>query len=112
MTSSLHLAHNSILYRLHHISVSRFPHKAFNPNNLNQQSTMSTAIIPGPASDGPTPLGRYRLLSPLASIRVSPLALGGMSIGDKWGNSTKEASFKVMDAYYEAGGNFIDTSNA
>lgn len=73
---------------------------------------MSTAIIPGPASDGPTPLGRYRLLSPLASIRVSPLALGGMSIGDKWGNSTKEASFKVMDAYYEAGGNFIDTSNA
>ena len=39
-----------------------------------------------------------------------------MSIGDKWGDGgmgamDKEASFKLLDAYYEAGGNFIDTAN-
>ncbi|KAI0044552.1 arylalcohol dehydrogenase [Auriscalpium vulgare] len=65
--------------------------------------------------EAPTPLGRYRLLSPRASIRVSPIALGAMSIGDKWdkmGKMDKEASFKLLDAYYDAGGNFIDTANA
>lgn len=31
-----------------------------------------------------SPLGRYRLLSLTASIRVSPLCLGGMSFGDVW----------------------------
>ncbi|KAG5219944.1 Aldo/keto reductase [Salix suchowensis] len=39
-----------------------------------------------------------------------------MSIGDKWeaygmGTMNKEASFKLLDAYYEKGGNFIDTAN-
>jgi aryl-alcohol dehydrogenase-like predicted oxidoreductase len=38
-----------------------------------------------------------------------------MSIGDKWnefmGSMNKEASFKLLDAFYEAGGNFIDTAN-
>ena len=39
-----------------------------------------------------------------------------MSIGDKWesigmGSMTKEASFKLLDAYFDAGGNFIDTAN-
>jgi len=32
----------------------------------------------------PTPLGLYRALSKNASIHVSPLVLGGMSIGDAW----------------------------
>ena len=63
-----------------------------------------------------TALGRYRVLSPQAGIRVSPLQLGAMSIGDKWdkygmGSMDKESSFKLLDAFYEAGGNFIDTSN-
>ncbi|TCD60117.1 hypothetical protein EIP91_010705 [Steccherinum ochraceum] len=63
-----------------------------------------------------TKLGRYRQLAPLAGVHVSPIALGGMSIGDKWekvgmGSMTKEQSFKLLDAYYEAGGNFIDTAN-
>ena len=63
-----------------------------------------------------TLLNRYRVLSPLAGVRVSPLQLGAMSIGDKWekfgmGAMSKESSFKLLDAYYEAGGNFIDTSN-
>ena len=63
-----------------------------------------------------TALGRYRVLSPLAGIRVSPLQLGAMSIGDKWeslgmGSMDKESSFKLLDAFFDAGGNFIDTAN-
>jgi hypothetical protein len=64
---------------------------------------------------------------------VSPLQLGAMSIGDKWqdygmGSMDKESSFKLLDAYFDAGvsslsalfsppslilyqGNFIDTAN-
>lgn len=64
----------------------------------------------------PTKLGRHRQLSPLAGLHVSPIALGAMSVGDKWGQfgmgqSDKESSFKLLDAFYEAGGNFIDTAN-
>lgn len=69
------------------------------------------APVPKPTSR----LARYRVLSPHASIHVSPLQLGAMSIGDKWnefmGSMNKEASFKLLDAFYEAGGNFIDTAN-
>ncbi|KAH0831887.1 NADP-dependent oxidoreductase domain-containing protein [Lanmaoa asiatica] len=70
------------------------------------------APVPKPESR----LARYRVLSPHASVHVSPLQLGGMSIGDKWeqfgmGGMNKESSFKLMDAYFEAGGNFIDTAN-
>ncbi|KAF4610294.1 hypothetical protein D9613_010351 [Agrocybe pediades] len=63
-----------------------------------------------------TNLGRYRLFSPTAGVHVSPIALGAGSIGDKWtnlgmGSMDKESSFKLLDAYYDAGGNFIDTAN-
>jgi aryl-alcohol dehydrogenase-like predicted oxidoreductase len=39
-----------------------------------------------------------------------------MSIGDQWhkyglGSMTKEESFKLLDAYFDLGGNFIDTAN-
>jgi len=38
-----------------------------------------------------------------------------MSIGDKWaktfGAMDKESSFKLLDAYFNSGGNFIDTAN-
>ncbi|TFK49871.1 Aldo/keto reductase [Heliocybe sulcata] len=69
-----------------------------------------------PAPPPPTKLGRWRNLSPLASVTVSPLCLGGMSIGDKWGEygygaMNKETSFKLLNAYFDAGGNFIDTAN-
>ncbi|ORX38519.1 putative aryl-alcohol dehydrogenase [Kockovaella imperatae] len=71
-----------------------------------------------PAAPKPkTALGTYRLLSPSASIRVSPLALGAMSLGDQWtgymgGKGLGQAeSEKLLDAFYEAGGNFIDTAN-
>lgn len=64
-----------------------------------------------------TKLGRYRQLAPLAGVHVSPICLGAMNIGDKWskigmGAMDKEQSFKLLDAYYEAGGNFIDTANS
>jgi aryl-alcohol dehydrogenase-like predicted oxidoreductase len=67
---------------------------------------------PNPA----TKLGHYRALAPLAGVHVSPIQLGAMSIGDKWealgmGSMNKDSSFKLLDAYFEAGGNFIDTAN-
>ncbi|KAK8854467.1 hypothetical protein IAR55_003205 [Kwoniella newhampshirensis] len=62
-----------------------------------------------------TPLGYRRILSPTAGIRVSPLCLGGMSLGTKWadrtGEITKDEAFALLDAFYEAGGNFIDVAN-
>ncbi|KAH8114669.1 Aldo/keto reductase [Phellopilus nigrolimitatus] len=74
---------------------------------------MSLWTAPPPPA---TPLGRYRVLSPLAGVRVSPLQLGAMSIGDQWaplgmGSMDKEASFKLLDAFYDAGGNFMDTAS-
>lgn len=63
----------------------------------------------------PTELGRLRVLSSTAGVRVSPLQLGAMSIGEAWagmmGSMNKESAFKLLDAFYEAGGNFIDTAN-
>ncbi|KAJ0273419.1 hypothetical protein COL940_009872 [Colletotrichum noveboracense] len=63
----------------------------------------------------PTELGRYRILSPKCGLRVSPLQLGGMSIGDAWssfmGSMNKERAFELLDAFVAAGGNFIDTAN-
>ena len=77
---------------------------------------MSTSTLWGPAPPPPTKLGRHRQLSPLAAVHVSPICLGGMSIGDKWANAgfgamDKNSSFKLLNAFYEAGGNFIDTAN-
>ncbi|KAJ7152189.1 hypothetical protein C8R43DRAFT_886326, partial [Mycena crocata] len=55
---------------------------------------------------------------PLAGIHVSPLQLGSASIaiGNKWGalgmgEMDEESSFKLLDAYFDNGGNFIDTAN-
>ena len=68
---------------------------------------MSTSLwtIPSPPA---SKLARYRTLSPLAGVRVSPICLGGMSIGDKWhefglGAMDKENSFKLLDAYFDLG---------
>ncbi|KAK1145075.1 putative aryl-alcohol dehydrogenase aad14 [Aspergillus melleus] len=71
------------------------------------------AFMPAPSPS--TELGRYRVLSSTAGIRVSPLQLGAMSIGSAWssamGSMDKEASFALLDAFVAAGGNFIDTAN-
>ncbi|KAK7456482.1 putative aryl-alcohol dehydrogenase aad14 [Stygiomarasmius scandens] len=67
-----------------------------------------------PAPPPPTDLGLYRVLSPRAGIRVSPFCLGAMTFGNKWnnfmGSISKEASFELLDAFYDMGGNFIDTA--
>ena len=69
-----------------------------------------------PLPEPPTELGRLRILSKTAGIRVSPLILGGASIGDAWsgfmGSMNKEQAFELLDAFYEAGGNCIDTANS
>lgn len=67
------------------------------------------------APEPTTPLGRLRVLSTTAGVRVSPLQLGGMSIGNAWssfmGSMDKAQAFSLLDAFVAAGGNFIDTSN-
>ncbi|KAF9690930.1 hypothetical protein EKO04_011113 [Ascochyta lentis] len=59
-------------------------------------------------------LGRHRVLSPTAGVRVSPLCLGSMNFGESWkgalGECTKETAFAMLDYFYEKGGNFIDTA--
>ena len=86
-------------------------------NGLRHLSPRLISLIMfAPAPEPPTRLGYYRQLAPRAAIHVSPIVLGGMSIGDKWGeigmgSMNKESSFKLLDAYFQAGGNFIDTAN-
>ena len=41
-------------------------------------------------------------------LEISEVALGAMNFGT---TTSKEESYKVLDAYVDMGGNFIDTSN-
>ncbi|BBI33535.1 aldo/keto reductase [Cohnella abietis] len=53
----------------------------------------------------------YKLLGK-SGLRVSDIALGTMTFGDRWGfGADKMESRKIFDAYVEAGGNLIDTAN-
>ncbi len=76
------------------------------------------------------PLAYLRILSPTAGgmsrflpytlsnpsvVKVSPLALGTWSLGDKWsaftgGGANQDEAFKYLDVYRDAGGNFVDTA--
>ncbi|KAF5981880.1 alcohol dehydrogenase [Fusarium coicis] len=60
-----------------------------------------------------TPLGFHRILSPTAGVKVSPICLGGISIGHEWKFYTgkNEEPFKLLDAFYDIGGNLIDTAS-
>ncbi|GAA3291826.1 hypothetical protein GCM10020295_09600 [Streptomyces cinereospinus] len=54
---------------------------------------------------------RYTLFGK-TGLRVSELSLGAMTIGDDWGwGADQETSARIVRAYAEAGGNFIDTAN-
>jgi aryl-alcohol dehydrogenase-like predicted oxidoreductase len=55
---------------------------------------------------------RYKLLG-RTGVRVSELCLGAGTFGTNWGaiGSDKEESRRIFDAYVQAGGNFLDTSN-
>ncbi|KAJ8063412.1 hypothetical protein OCU04_008632 [Sclerotinia nivalis] len=63
-----------------------------------------------------TALARYRMLSPTAAVRVSPLCLGTGNFGNAWesfmGACDKKQSEEILDYFYSAGGNFIDTANS
>ena len=53
---------------------------------------------------------KYKLLG-RSGLRVSELSLGTMTFGEDWDwGASKEESQRIFDAYYEAGGNFIDTA--
>lgn len=59
----------------------------------------------------PTSLTSYTLLG-RSGLRVSPLTLGTMTFGTEWGwGSAKETAFAIMDRYFEAGGNVLDTAD-
>jgi aryl-alcohol dehydrogenase-like predicted oxidoreductase len=81
-----------------------------NVHNLEWDTAMAFITASKPISL----LGRHRLLSPAAAVRVSPLILGGMSFGDAWkeslGECSKETSFEILDYFYQQGGNWIDTA--
>jgi aryl-alcohol dehydrogenase-like predicted oxidoreductase len=54
---------------------------------------------------------RYKLLGP-SGLRVSELCLGTMSFGDAWGfGADEKEAHRILEAFAEAGGNFIDTAN-
>ena len=47
-----------------------------------------------------------------SGLRVSPLCLGTMTFGTEWGWGSDEATCgQMLDAYLEAGGNFLDTAD-
>jgi len=54
---------------------------------------------------------KYKLLG-RSGLKVSELCLGTMGFGTEggWG-ADKDASFEIMDAFANAGGNFLDTAN-
>nr|BFF17075.1 hypothetical protein GCM10025730_05960 [Promicromonospora thailandica] len=57
------------------------------------------------------PLDHYRTLG-RSGLRVSPLALGAMNFDDgSWGTAPEDA-FRILDRYFDLGGNFVDTANA
>lgn len=78
--------------------------------------TLSTILhkmaMPPPPPKGP--LERYRLLSPNASLRVSPLCLGAMNFGNAWsghmGACDQKTTESILDYFYEQGGTLVDTT--
>jgi aryl-alcohol dehydrogenase-like predicted oxidoreductase len=54
---------------------------------------------------------QYKLLGN-TGLRVSELCLGAMTFGEDWDwGANKETSRSILEAFAEAGGNFIDTAN-
>lgn len=55
---------------------------------------------------------RYKLFGGHTGLRVSELVLGTANFGTKWGHGTEpDEARRILDAYADAGGNFIDTAN-
>jgi len=71
----------------------------------------SAKAASSPAMTNALSLQTYRLLG-RSGLRVSPLALGGMTFGTEWGwGSDADETRRIFDTYVDRGGNFIDTAN-
>ncbi|WP_213949446.1 aldo/keto reductase [Luteibacter sp. dw_328] len=56
---------------------------------------------------------RYKLFGKHTGLRVSELVLGTGSFGTRWGHgSEQDEASRMLDAYADAGGNFIDTADS
>lgn len=56
---------------------------------------------------------RYKLFGKHTGLRVSELVLGTGTFGTRWGHGSEpDEAKRVLDAYAEAGGNFIDTADS
>lgn len=87
--------------------------KDYQPTDVTQRQGFVKLMPPGSVK---SELAKYRILSSHAGVRVSPLALGAMSLGDQWTGFMGTAldgpkAEELLDAFYDAGGNFIDTAN-
>lgn len=57
------------------------------------------------------PLDHYITLG-RSGLKVSPLCLGTMTFGEEWGMGVDaQDSARLMDRYFDLGGNFLDTAN-
>ncbi|WP_144160212.1 aldo/keto reductase [Paraburkholderia sp. BCC1885] len=55
---------------------------------------------------------RYKLFGKHTGLRVSELVLGAGNFGTRWGHGAEpDEARRILDAYADAGGNFIDTAN-
>jgi Aldo/keto reductase family len=55
---------------------------------------------------------RYKLFGKHTGLRVSELVLGAGTFGTRWGHGAEpDEAGRILNAYAEAGGNFIDTAN-
>lgn len=55
---------------------------------------------------------RYKLFGAHSGLRVSELVLGAGAFGTRWGHGAElDETRRIVDAYADAGGNFIDTAN-
>ena len=56
---------------------------------------------------------RYKLFGQHTGLRVSELVLGTGNFGTRWGHGTEpDEARRILDAYADAGGNFIDTADS
>ena len=61
--------------------------------------------------EGATSIADYVLLG-RSGLRVSRLCLGAMTFGTEWGwGAPKETCHQLLDRFFEAGGNFVDTAD-
>ena len=56
---------------------------------------------------------RYKVFGRHTGLRVSELVLGAGTFGTRWGHGAEpDEARRILDAYAEAGGNFVDTADS